>query len=119
MKNVMFMIGSLFVTGNLCAMVPQTAAAKPAERSYSKELEDAAKAGQARAQYELALCYISANGVSRSVEQAKIWYEKAAKQGHADAQYNLARIFVGRKILSSSCGMVFKSCKPKSYSCTM
>lgn len=65
--------------------------------TITPELKAAAEAGQARAQYKLAECYALGHGVDKSIESAKIWYEKAGSQGHVDAQYRLARIFANEK----------------------
>ena len=57
------------------------------------ELEPAAKAGDAEAQYYLGVIYDHGEGVVRDYSTAVGWYEKAAAQGHRDAQFNLAMIY--------------------------
>lgn len=54
-----------------------------------KELEPAAEAGDAQAQYYLGVLYDHGEGVLRNYRTAAGWYEKAAAQGHRDAQFNL------------------------------
>jgi uncharacterized protein len=51
-----------------------------------KELISKADAGDAAAQYELAMAYDTGRGVGRDVSQAALWCAKAAEQGHAEAQ---------------------------------
>ena len=52
---------------------------------YSKELEKAAKNGNAQAQYEVGMDYYEGNGVSKNTETAGKWFHLATKQGHAEA----------------------------------
>jgi TPR repeat protein len=49
---------------------------------------DAAQ-GNAKAQYNLGLCYYEGKGVSRSDSEAVFWWHKAAEQGLDRAQFNL------------------------------
>ena len=49
---------------------------------------DAAQ-GNAKAQYNLGLCYYGGKGVSRSDSEAVFWWHKAAEQGLDRAQFNL------------------------------
>ena len=58
-----------------------------------EELEPAAEAGDAKAQYYLAVLYDHGEGVVRDYQTAIGWYEKAAVQGHKDAQFNLGMIY--------------------------
>ena len=51
---------------------------------------DPAHKGNAKAQYLLAHCYSSGNGIEKNVEKAEEWFLKSANQGYADAQYDLA-----------------------------
>lgn len=55
-------------------------------------LKRQAEQGEARAQYELAECYLNAKNTERSLEFAKEWYEKAARQGHMPAWYRLGKL---------------------------
>jgi TPR repeat protein len=58
-----------------------------------EELEPAAEAGDATAQYYLGVLYDHGEGVLRNYMTATGWYEKAATQGHRDAQFNLGMIY--------------------------
>lgn len=49
-----------------------------------------AEAGDASAQFNLALLYDTGRGVERDTARAAAWYRRAAEQGLAAAQYNLA-----------------------------
>lgn len=57
------------------------------------ELEPAANAGDAQAQYYLGVLYDHGEGVVRNYKTATGWYEKAALQGNRDAQFNLGMIY--------------------------
>ena len=54
-----------------------------------KLLTESANAGNADAQFNLAVCYYSGEGTAQDFKKAAEWMTKAAKQGHADAQKNL------------------------------
>ena len=45
--------------------------------------------GDPDAQNDLALLYLTGDGVKKAPRQAMLWFRRAAEQGHADAQYNL------------------------------
>ena len=49
---------------------------------YSK----AARAGDAKARWNLALCYRDGDGVARSRSRCRYWLQRAARQGHAEAR---------------------------------
>ena len=66
------------------------AESKKAPESAKKSLREKAEAGDAVAQFELALKHDRGEGVEQDFEEAVRWYEKSAEQGNADAQYNLA-----------------------------
>ena len=65
--------------------------------AYQKgELETAAQqfaalaeAGDAKAQYNLAVLYEKGEGVAQDSDKALAWYQKAAEAGNVNAQYNL------------------------------
>jgi tetratricopeptide (TPR) repeat protein len=58
------------------------------------QLEPAADAGDATAQYYLGVLYYDhGEGVLRNYRTATGWYEKAAAQGNSDAQFNLGMIY--------------------------
>lgn len=55
----------------------------------TSELLQQANSGNAKAQFELALCYARGKGVEKSKELALKWHEKSAKQGYVEAQFAL------------------------------
>ena len=57
-------------------------------RKFS-EYKQAAQAGNADAQYSLAVAYEYGMGVSKNETVALQWYQKSAKQDHANAQSRL------------------------------
>ncbi|MBO4674015.1 MAG: sel1 repeat family protein [Bacteroidaceae bacterium] len=59
----------------------------------------AAEAGNAEAQYLLALLCIEGKKMVQDYEKAVEWLEKAAVQGHKDAQKSLASIYYQGKIV--------------------
>ena len=48
-----------------------------------KELEEAAKEGFARAQFNLGMCYEQGKWVEQDLEKAIEWYKKSAEIGRA------------------------------------
>ena len=67
-----------------------TYAAQQAAASF----EQAAKQGNADAQYKLGVMYENGQGVEQDYRRAAQWYEKAALQGHAQAQYQLGNLYL-------------------------
>jgi TPR repeat protein len=65
------------------------AASAVAERSELGSLRVEAAAGQAEAQYKLAMRYVYGDGVPQDYAKAFIWLSKAAVQGHSKAQNSL------------------------------
>ena len=57
------------------------------------ELEPAAQAGDAAAEYYLGVLYDHGAGVDRDHRTAAEWYEKAARQDHLDAQFKLGMLY--------------------------
>ena len=57
------------------------------------ELEPAAKAGDAAAEYYLGVLYDHGIGVARDHRMAAEWYEKAARQDYLDAQFKLGLLY--------------------------
>ena len=72
-----------------------------AQRSYdaknytegSRQMLEAANAGNAQAQFMIGNAYEFGNGVPVDLGQAASWYEKAASQRHAAAQKNLGSFY--------------------------
>lgn len=54
---------------------------------------NAADAGLATAQFDLASCYEAGQGVPQDLDVAAQWYRKAAQQGNPGAQNNLASMY--------------------------
>ena len=54
---------------------------------------EAAEAGDAAAQFQLARCYFAGTGIGRSLPQAMKWLRKSADQGYADAQCHLGECY--------------------------
>lgn len=61
------------------------------------KLTELAKAGDDRAQFNLAVSYAFGNGVAKNDAEAFKWYEKAAQQGNKRAIYNLASSYLDGK----------------------
>lgn len=57
------------------------------------ELEQAAAAGDAEAQSQLANMYLNGQGVAQDHALAHEWCLRAAEQGHADAQFMLGIMY--------------------------
>lgn len=55
---------------------------------------EAAQAGIADAQYQVAIRYYNGEGVEKSFEKAFEWFLKAAEQNHGDAQFNVGRLYL-------------------------
>ena len=70
---------------------PLTARAAPPAVGPSKNLLGQAEAGDAAAQFDLAVRYAEGGAGPRNYELAAQWYEKAAQQGLAVAEYRLGR----------------------------
>src|ERR1017187_7820115 len=74
----------LYATGLtlLCARAEQTDAARKHFLDYQAE----AGQGNAKAQCDLGICYMSGLGVGKDYVEAVKWFRKAADQNHAKAQ---------------------------------
>ena len=64
------------------------------EPTYSEELVERAKEGDAEAQKDLGFCYATGEGVRQDYAEAVKWYRKAAEQGYAKSQFNLGLCYV-------------------------
>ena len=66
-------------------------------KDWSKEplvaVQQAAKQGDASAQYNLGVMYAQGKGVAQDDKQAVAWHRKAAEQGDAMAQFNLGVMY--------------------------
>lgn len=71
-------------------------AAKPVSKISRQSLEDtmnAAKQGNAEAQYRLGVMYSRGVGVRKDTAEAMKWYRRAASRGHAKARENLEYVY--------------------------
>lgn len=78
MKKILITFILVFVAGMVSA------------QTYSKELEKAAKNGDAVAQKDLGVCYLDGNGISQNIKKAYKWLLESSEQGNADAMYHIA-----------------------------
>lgn len=65
-----------------------------AGQEYSKKLEQLAKRGDPKAQFELSQCYAYGLGVDQNDELMEEWLEKSARNGYAPAQYELGMSYL-------------------------
>ncbi len=72
---------------------PLTAQAAPPAVGPNEDLLGQAEAGDAAAQFKLAVHYAEGGAGPRNYEQAAQWYEKAAQQGLAVAEYRLGSLY--------------------------
>ncbi len=70
----------------------QTPPSTPPEKEIA-ELSKRAEAGDAAAQVELGVEYLTGNGVPQNSNKAFQWFQKAALQGHAAGQHNLGAMY--------------------------
>ena len=61
--------------------------------SYSEELLQKAESGDAKAQFNLGLCYDVGMGTLPNHDEAFKWYKKSAEQGNAFGEMNLGRCY--------------------------
>ncbi len=57
------------------------------------ELQQKAQAGDAQAQFDLALCYANGDGVEKDEVVAFDWHKQAVELGHAEAQFALGLFY--------------------------
>jgi localization factor PodJL len=72
---------------------PLTARAAPRAFGPNEKLVGQAEAGDAAAQFDLAVRYAEGGAGPRNYELAAQWYEKAAQQGLAVAEYRLGSLY--------------------------
>ena len=72
---------------------PLTALAAPPAVGPSKDLVGKAEAGDAAAQFDLAVRYAEGGAAPRDFGLAAQWYERAAQQGLAVAEYRLGSLY--------------------------
>jgi len=66
---------------------------KKREVLWFHKVHEAAEQGDAKAQEELGLMYLTGRGVEQDDVQAVYWYRKAAEQGNASAQFTLGGMY--------------------------
>jgi TPR repeat protein len=81
----------LFLLVGMFAVSGWTEAPNP--EPYSPGLVQRAKAGDPKAQFDLGLCYVRADGVNKDNKEFFKWLTKSAEQGYAPAQCNLGRCY--------------------------
>jgi TPR repeat protein len=89
----------LFALLFILASVFGVNAAKP---TYSAELEQKAKSGDAFAQRDLAVCYYMGNGVTKNLEMAEYWWKSAADKGVIDACRGLFAMYLAKQEFSAA-----------------
>lgn len=62
--------------------------------SFSSELVELAKHGNAEAQYKLGCCYYKGEGITENYAEAAKWIQKAAGQGFAQAQFHMGDLYL-------------------------
>ena len=67
--------------------------AAPAVSDAVREEIDLARAGDVKAQYNVAMRYLDGRGVKNDSAEAAKWFERSAVQGLADAQFNLGVLY--------------------------
>jgi TPR repeat protein len=69
--------------------------AASAEARKAAQLRTAAENGDARAQFDLGICYENGRGVAKDAAEAVNWFQRAAEQGCGEAQYALGCCYHG------------------------
>ncbi len=67
---------------------------EPSKEKYSVEMLRKAEAGDSDAQYSLALCYESANGIPFNIDEARKWYERSAQNGNESAIEKMGNMYL-------------------------
>lgn len=67
---------------------------EPSKEKYSVEMLRKAEAGDSDAQYSLALCYESANGIPFNIDEARKWYERSAQNGNDAAIEKMGNMYL-------------------------
>lgn len=86
MKKILITFILVFVSGMVSA------------QTYSKELEKAAKNGDAVAQKDLGVCYLLGYGTKVDYKKSYKWLSASAEQGNADALYYVGVQFEMKKV---------------------
>ena len=75
----------------LLSILPDPSDPQYTYATLHEKWQPAAAAGDADAQYKLAILYSTGIGVPQNDTKALVWFEKAANQNHAAAQYELGK----------------------------
>jgi len=67
-----------------------------------------AKAGDAEAQYNLAMLYRTGKGVEKDLKASFKWFQQAAEQGVSDAQYYLAHMYDNGETVEKNLSKAFE-----------
>src|SRR5689334_6167039 len=62
-------------------------------RTAMREWSEAAKHGDAHAEYNLGVLYAKGLGVRPDIDEAMHWYRLAADQGNAQAEFSLGQLY--------------------------
>ena len=84
-----YTLGLVYVSGN---GDPSKQTAENSEKAV-EWFRKAAENNHVKAQFILATCYDTGEGVVKDLTEAIKWYKKAAEQGSPEAQYNLGCLF--------------------------
>lgn len=77
-------------TAALCVLIATTLSAQTPD--FATALRNA-KAGDAKAQYDLAAAYFQGTGISKDPKQGLVWLQKSAQQGYAAAEATLGFMY--------------------------
>ena len=75
---------------------------------YSPELVKKAEAGDAKAQYDLGICYYEGTGVEKDWGEVVKWFTKSAEQGNQYGQCNLGNCYYECKGVEKDWGEAVK-----------
>ena len=91
MKKLPILLVLAFATGAQAQTLEDAVAAyqKGELETAAQQFAALAEAGDAKAQYNLAVLYEKGEGVAQDSDKALAWYQKAAEAGNVNAQYNL------------------------------
>lgn len=72
---------------------------------------NAAKEGDAEAQYNYGVCYADGIGVEKNEQQAVAWFRQSAEKGYAEAQYKLAECYLNGQGVDKDLGQAIEWCR--------
>lgn len=99
LASACFTLAAVFLCSGNTALAATPASPAQQQQGDGRDVANImaqAKAGDANAQYKLAILFAQGDGVARDRQQVLFWNRKAAEQGHADAQFGMGGMyFVG------------------------